>query len=434
MKTEALYQVFKKYPKISTDTRNIQRNSIFFALKGASFNGNTFAKEALEKGAAFAVIDEPVSPEDKRFIRVDDALKTLQELAHYHRLKFSIPVIGITGSNGKTTTKELINQVLAQGYQTLATKGNLNNHIGVPLTLLEINNQTEIAIIEMGANHVGEIRDLCHIAAPTHGLITNIGKAHLEGFGSIDGVIQAKGELYDWIQASKGMLFLQADNPILSEMAKQRGILQYLSYGKAPSNQVSGEAIKTNPYLSMYWTFNGQRHEVDTQITGSYNAENVLAAICVGIHFKLQASLINKGISTYHPTNNRSQIIQTKRNTLICDYYNANASSMVAAIDNFRAQEGLHKILILGDMFELGQAAEEAHLEIIHKALHTPAESYIFIGPHFYKQKSLQKPGVHFYETTSEAKKALQDKPLQHAFILLKASRGMAFESLLEVF
>lgn len=432
MGIEALYKAFLKYPKISTDTRNIHQDSIFFALKGATFNGNAFAREALEKGAALAVIDEDPDHTDERFIQVNDVLSALQELAHHHRKQFNIPVIGITGSNGKTTTKELINNVLSQQFRTYATKGNLNNHIGVPLSLLEIHEETEIAIIEMGANHLGEIRNLCRIAAPDYGLITNIGKAHLEGFGSLEGVIKAKGELYDWIAENKGTLFLQADNPILSRMAGERAIQKCFTYGESPVHQVSGQAFRSDPYLSLRWRRGSESFDVDTQITGSYNTENVLAAICVGLYFKLSPETINTGIQTYRPSNNRSQIIQTKHNTVICDYYNANVNSMSAAIDNFKGLEGQSKVIILGDMFELGETADQEHAILIKKALEVPADQYIFVGQHFYKHRTHIAPGILFYETTEDAQKALKANAPKAALILLKASRGMAFETLLE--
>lgn len=433
MELASLYAYFLKHPLVTTDTRNIPPNSLFFALKGQHFNGNEFAGEALKKGAAYAVIDEATYQVDDRFLLVPNVLTALQDLARYHRNQLQIPFIGITGTNGKTTTKELIHSVLSQQFSTYATQGNLNNHIGVPLTLLSIRPETEIAIIEMGANHVGEIAFLCGIAQPTHGLITNVGKAHLEGFGSFEGVKQAKGELYDYLAVQRGVLFLQHDNALLRDMAAARTIEKVVTYGFSNGNSLVGELIGANPLLEVRW---GVHHSVasqtvHTQLTGSYNAENVLAAICIGHHFGLSPEKINRGISGYHPTNNRSQLTQTEaHNTVIRDYYNANASSMAAALENLRYLEADRKVAILGDMFELGADSYEEHGKVVAAARALDISRTLFVGKAFFQHR---QAGAEFYETTAAAGEALRRQPVQGAMVLLKASRGMAFEQLIDL-
>jgi len=425
-----VYQAYQKHKSISTDTRNILPNSIFFALKGANFNGNAFAEQALASGAAYAVIDEVAYQKDERYLLVEDVLSSLQELALMHRKQLQIPVIGITGTNGKTTTKELLYAVLSEKFNTFATKGNLNNHIGVPLSVLAIDDRVEIAIIEMGANHLEEIKLLSHIAEPTHGLISNVGKAHLEGFGSFEGVQKAKGELYDFLQEQKGTLFLQADNPYLSQMAAQRHFEKIVRYGFSENNDIIGELIQANPLIQLQWKtkLSPETYVVQTQLTGSYNTENFLAAIAVGLEFGLNADEINAGMAGYTPTNNRSQVTKTADNTVICDYYNANASSMAAALDNIKVIDAPRKVIILGDMFELGNESDIEHQKLVDNVLQIPAERIILVGQAFFKQ---QQPGAEFYKTTEEALKAIQEKPIQEAMILLKASRGMHFESLI---
>jgi len=432
MELQALYNLFKQHPSVSTDTRNILPDSIFFALKGSNFNGNEFAEQALISGAAYVVIDEEKYKKNDRFILVEDALETLQALAHVHRKQLNIPFIGVTGTNGKTTTKELLHAVLSKKYKTYATKGNLNNHIGVPLTLLAIDHSIEMAIIEMGANHIGEIDFLCRIAEPTHGLISNVGKAHLEGFGSFEGVKKTKGELYDWLEANQGTLFLQGDNPFLKEMAEQRHIDKVVKYGFSESNTIIGSLIKADPLLQIEWHLQ-QSEEIfhaDTQLAGSYNTENFLAAIALGHYFHVPLTLINNAISEYKPTNNRSQITKTDRNTVICDYYNANATSMEAALTNMRIIEATHKVVILGDMFELGEESSYEHKKVVELARTISGARLIFVGKAFYEHQDV---GGEFFETTSDAKAALLSNPISHATILLKASRGMAFEKLMDV-
>lgn len=430
MRIEKLYEIYKQFPSISTDTRNIKESSIFFALKGANFNGNTFASQALESGARYVVVDEEEFVKGEQYILVDDVLKSLQELALHHRKQLTIPVVGITGTNGKTTSKELVFSVLSQQFRTYATQGNLNNHIGVPLTLLSIDSTYEVAIIEMGANHVGEIEFLANIACPTLGFITNVGKAHLEGFGSFEGVKKTKGELYDYLSQRGGTLFLQADNPHLVEMAAQREFTRIVKYGFTATNDIVGKLLMANPYLSIAWKEGrkSESYEVYTQLTGSYNTENILAAIAVGLELGMTPSSINEGIANYIPKNNRSQITKTSRNTVVADFYNANASSMAAALDNMQVLTADHKVVILGDMFELGDEAFEEHKNVILKAKALHFERLIFVGKEFCKH---QDEEAEFYKTTEEAATAISS--LNDSFILLKASRGMAFERLLEV-
>ena len=431
MEPASLYPYFLQHPAVSTDTRNIRPDSLFFALKGDNFNGNAFAAEALEKGASYAVIDEPEYQADGRFLLVTDVLTALQDLARHHREQLNIPVIGITGTNGKTTTKELIHAVLSQQFSTYATQGNLNNHIGVPLTMLSITKQTELAIIEMGANHVGEIAFLCGIAQPTHGLITNVGKAHLEGFGSFEGVKKAKGELYDYLATHDGTLFLQNDNPLLREMAAARNVRQVVTYGFSAGNNVVGELVAARPLLDVRWTTSERTtsHTLHTQLTGSYNTENILAAVCIGQHFDVAPAEINRGIAEYIPTNNRSQLTKTEHNTLIRDYYNANASSMAAALENFSGLDADNKVIILGDMFEMGDESYEEHGKVVETALSLGASRTLFVGMAFFQHRTSH---AEFFETTEAARDMLVQQPIQHALVLLKASRGMAFEKLVD--
>ncbi|OCX50459.1 UDP-N-acetylmuramoyl-tripeptide--D-alanyl-D-alanine ligase [Mucilaginibacter sp. PPCGB 2223] len=433
MSTEELYQLYIQHPVISTDTRNISPGCMFFALKGDKFDANTFAARAIESGAAYAIIDNPDYENGDRLILVDDVLTALQDLARYHRRQLPIPVIGLTGSNGKTTTKELINAVLSQHYKTYATKGNLNNHIGVPLTILAIDNTVEIAVIEMGANHQKEIELLCSIAQPSHGLITNVGKAHLEGFGGAEGVKKGKGELFDFLKVHLGVAFVNNDSAVLKDMAAERSLTNVLYYGHDAGNTVSGSLLENAPFLKLQWKLkDGAYFAVHSQLTGAYNLDNILAAICIGNFFGLSPEEINQGIAGYQPTNNRSQITQTASNTLICDYYNANPSSMAVAIDNIAKLEAPHKVLILGDMFELGEESPAEHRMVIEKAMQVPADQHIFIGHEFYKSNGKVK--ATFYDTAEEAIAGLTNRPIKNATILIKGSRGMALERLVNLF
>ncbi|QNL51164.1 UDP-N-acetylmuramoyl-tripeptide--D-alanyl-D-alanine ligase [Olivibacter sp. SDN3] len=428
-----LYSYFLENYKVSTDTRKIIPQSIFFALKGANFDGNQFAEQALKSGAAHAVIDNPKYQKDERFFLVENVLKTLQDLARYHRARLNIPIIGVTGTNGKTTTKELLYAVLKRKFNVYATKGNLNNHIGVPLSILDITPDIEIAIIEMGANHIKEIEFLCEIAQPAYGMITNVGKAHLEGFGSFEGVKAAKGELYDWLEKTQGTLILQADNANLVSMANTRKFKSVITYGFSDAHDVTGKLVSGSPKLVMSWSEkNDERaHLVETNLTGAYNMENILGTIATALCFELTPKLINTGLAAYVPTNKRSQIIKTANNTVICDYYNANASSMSAALENLKSLDAKKKSIVLGDMFELGKEASSEHKKIIEQAIAMELDKRIFVGTEFYRHHSSYIGDAIFYNTIEEAIDALQKEPVNQSFILLKASRGMAFEKLL---
>ena len=441
MTTKDIYQFFIQHPVISTDTRKIAADSLFFALKGDKFDANTFAEQAIAAGAAYAIIDNPTYQLGDQYILVEDVLTALQDLARYHRKQLTIPVIGLTGTNGKTTTKELINAVLSQKFKTLATQGNLNNHIGVPLTILGIDRTHEIAVIEMGANHQKEIALLSSIAQPSHGLITNIGKAHLEGFGGVEGIKKGKGELYDFLKADEGIVFVNGDDAVLMAMQKARSLDKLELYGTSNNkdNSIIGKLTENSPLLSLEWTnkLSGENYLVKTQLTGAYNLDNILAAICIGVYFELEADEINAGISGYQPQNNRSQIKQTETNTLICDYYNANPSSMQVAIENIGKLQADRKVLILGDMFELGDESPAEHAAIIKKALNTNVAERIFIGKEFAEQESRvknQESRVKFYNTAEDAIEALKAEPIKNSTVLIKGSRGMALERLVDLF
>lgn len=426
-----LYKHYLSHPNICTDTRKITTDCLFFALKGDNFNANTFATQALEKGAAFAIIDDKSYQKNDKCLVVENTLSTLQELAIYHRKQLNIPFIGLTGSNGKTTTKELINSVLSQKFKTHATKGNLNNHIGVPLTLLEIGQDIEVAIIEMGANHQQEIKLLSEICQPNFGLITNIGKAHMEGFGGVEGIKKGKGELYDYLQNHAGVVFINRDSPALTEMASQRKFKETFFYGTNDLSPIKGELTDNDPYLTLKWTNNNQTYEVASQLTGIYNFENILAAITIGLKFGLTAQEINNGIASYAPQNNRSQIIKTAKNTVIGDYYNANPSSMALAIENISRLNAAKKAIIIGDMFEVGETSAEEHLQILQKALSYNFDKVILIGEEF-KKLSLST-GALFFENTPIAYDYLKNNPISETLILVKGSRGMKLESLMEL-
>lgn len=431
MTTTELYQIYLKHRNICTDTRKITKSCLFFALKGENFDANTFASKAIEAGAAFAIIDDERYAASDKCILVEDVLCALQELSVFHRKQLKIPVIGITGTNGKTTTKELIRSVLSQHCRTIATDGNLNNHIGVPLSLLAIGDDCDIAIIEMGANHQKEIAFLCSLAQPGYGLITNVGKAHLEGFGGVEGVKIGKGELYEYLAQTNGTVFINTDNPTLVDMSRDREVIKVVGYGKGATNFVSGGLKELSPFLTIEWQLKGREDAVftaESNLPGTYNFENILAAICIGSFFKLSPDQINQGIKAYQPKNNRSQILKTENNTLICDYYNANPSSMVVALDNLHAVPAENKVIILGDMFELGLDSSMEHRSIVEKVREITASRKIFIGEEFYK---LKDKSAEFYRTTYDASLALQKTPLTGSTILLKGSRGMKLEDLI---
>ncbi|HEY0899716.1 MAG TPA: UDP-N-acetylmuramoyl-tripeptide--D-alanyl-D-alanine ligase [Sphingobacteriaceae bacterium] len=427
---EKLYDLFKQHPVICTDTRKITSGCLFFALKGENFDANQFAESAIGAGAAYAIIDNESYQKDDRFLLVEDVLKALQDLATFHRSQLNIPFIGITGTNGKTTTKELVNSVLSQHYRTYATQGNLNNHIGVPLTVLSITPDIEVAIIEMGANHQKEISFLCQIAQPGYGLITNVGKAHLEGFGGFEGVKIAKGELYQYLSNTNGTVFINHDNSHLLEMSAEHGVKKAVYYGTGEDNFLTGQLINQSP-LQLRWN-KGQetQSEVTAHLTGTYNFENILAAITLGSFFNLSVDEINAGISSYVPTNNRSQIKKTLSNTVICDYYNANPSSMAMALENLIGTSAENKGFILGDMFELGQESESEHRQVLEKASNLKSARKIYVGKEFYAVKN---DDGEFYETVTQAQEAIKAKPFGNATILVKGSRGMKLETLMDL-
>lgn len=423
MNIAELYELYLHYPKVITDSRKCVPNSIFFALKGENFDGNAFAAKALNGGCAYAVIDDAKYVNGERTILVDNTLKTLQLLAHRHRKMVGCPVIGITGTNGKTTTKELIAAVLSSKYNTLYTEGNLNNSLGVPLTLLRLNHDHEMAVIEMGASHPGDIKELVDIVLPNYGLITNVGRAHLEGFGSFEGVIKTKGELYDYIRTSKGKIFINQDNPYLMEIGKG---IEHITYGSDETAFTWGCVVSCNPYLTFDWRQQGKIHTVETHLIGSYNLDNVLAAVAVGRYFKIPAERISRLISAYEPTNNRSQLMKTKKNELIIDAYNANPSSMKVALDNFAAMDVSPKAVILGDMLELGPTSDELHAEVVEQVKAGRYDKVFLCGEHF------QKVGTGFatFKTTDELMTTLKSKVLKGYHILIKGSHGMALEKL----
>ncbi len=426
---ETLYQQYLNHPVVCTDTRTITKGCLFFALKGDNFDANTFAANALLQGAAFAIIDNADFALNENYILVPDVLTALQELATFHRDQLKIPVIGLTGSNGKTTTKELINAVLAEKYTVFATKGNLNNHIGVPLSILSITGNVEIAVIEMGANHQKEIAMLCEIAKPTHGLITNIGMAHLDGFGGFEGVKKGKGELYTYLKKTGGLTFIYRDNAYLMEMSSVADLTKIVYYGTDSENTISGKLVDTDPLIELTWSTKEDTFSARANLTGTYNFENLLAAICIGNFFGVEAVDINKGLANYFPVNNRSQLTKTEKNSIICDFYNANPSSMLAALNNLKSLSAQHKTVIIGDMFELGNEAGKQHQEIAELALDLNFDEVIFIGENFYALKDY--PRGKFFKTRMEAYNYLTEHTVKDSLILLKGSRGMALEQLL---
>lgn len=426
---ELIYQHYLSHRTISTDTRSIIKGCLFFCLKGERFDANTFAAEALNQGAAFVIIDNADYQFSGQCILVDDVLTALQDLASHHRNQLNIPVIGLTGSNGKTTTKELINAVLSEKYKTFATKGNLNNHIGVPLSILSIADETEIAVIEMGANHQQEIEFLCTIAQPTHGMITNIGLAHLDGFGGFEGVKKGKTELFAYLKSNNGIAFINRDNPYIMEMSQKLGLQDMIWYGTSGENSVSGTLLASDPVIELTWAKTGATTQVRTNLTGAYNFENILAAICIADFFEVTARQIKNGLEGYQPVNNRSQLTKTETNTVICDFYNANPSSMAAAIANIATLEGKNKVAIIGDMFELGSESPKLHEEIAALAEKSGLNSILLIGKYFYALKGHHMG--HFFNTPQEAQEWLQKNPITDSLILLKGSRGMALEKLL---
>ena len=425
MEIEKLYDFFKRYPLISTDTRNIKKDSIFFALKGVSFDGNTFAKLAIESGAKYAVIsDKAFQENEEEYILVPDTLVALQELAKYHRNQLTIPVIGITGSNGKTTTKELIKSVLLQKFKTFATFGNLNNHIGVALSLLEITKEHEIAIIEMGANHLKEIEFLSNICTPDYGLITNIGKAHLEGFGSLDGVEKAKTELFQNLISRSKKAFINLDDSRLQAYVSR---VANVTYGKENADCI-GELLGGSSFLRLKFSCGENKEIINSNLIGTYNFNNILAAITIGNYFGLTPKEIKEGVENYVPTNNRSQIMEKKSNKIILDAYNANPSSMKEAISNLIVTKSEKKYFVLGDMLEMGKESEKEHREVVSQ-LEKNNLNGVLVGKEFCKIKSYFKT----FETTKEAIEFISNKKFENTLILIKGSRGIKLESILDV-
>lgn len=425
MDIKALYARFLESRLVSTDTRNILPGSIFFALKGDRFNGNEFAGAALEKGAALAVVDEPHGITSDRYVVVDSVLETLQALARHHRNHLTIPVIGLTGSNGKTTSKELVNAVLSRKFKTYATRGNLNNHIGVPLTLLAIDQSIEIAVVEMGANHLGEIAFLCSLANPTHGFITNIGKAHVGTFGGYENIVRAKSELYQHLISHNGVVFINSQNQILANMARR---FKHPVLYPAKGDFYHCELVSADPFVKI----KDENDEIiQSNLIGAYNFENIAVALCVGKFFGVPSALSNAAIAAYSPGNMRSQLIKKERNTIILDAYNANPSSMQAAIENFAALAGNSKVLILGDMFELEDEAEAEHRNI-GKLLHNYRFGKVLLCGKLMRFAKEEFPEAELFENKELLIEELKRRPIINSIILVKASRGIGLEAVME--
>ena len=425
MEIQKLYTYYLSSGLVSTDTRKIDPGSIFFALKGDKFNANEFAAQALEKGASYVVIDENKHRIDDRCILVEDVLTTLQDLARYHRSQLKIPVIGLTGSNGKTTSKELVNAVLNTKFRTYATRGNLNNHIGVPLTLLAIDSSYEMAVVEMGANHVGEIALLCSIANPTHGFITNIGKAHIGTFGGYENIIRAKSELYQHLITHKGTVFINSQNEVLANMAKR---FQAPVFYPQSGDYYHCELIGADPYVKVK-AENGE--EVAANLVGTYNFENIAASLCIGKYFGVNAGLANEAIRNYIPGNMRSQLVKKGGNTIILDAYNANPSSMKAAIENVASMKADRKVLILGDMFELEDEADEEHRNI-GRLLKIYAFDKVILCGKLMRSAKDESPPAMLFETKSLLAEELKSHPIRDSVVLVKASRGIGLETIVD--
>jgi UDP-N-acetylmuramoyl-tripeptide--D-alanyl-D-alanine ligase len=428
MSIQELYEIFIKHPKISTDSRLIEKGCLFFALKGENFNGNKFALGALQAGASFSIIDEATFKVDERCLLVENVLSTLQDLSRFHREQLGIPILAITGTNGKTTTKELVAAVLSKKFNVAYTKGNLNNHIGVPLTLLSMNTDTEFGIVEMGANHSGEIKELCHIALPDFGLITNVGKAHLEGFGSFEGVKKTKAELYRFIENNHGKIFLNSANSDLFEMSGKTAKVYYKT--KKDGQGIEGELLNSSPFMAFQVKFPKGWLYLKTHLIGDYNLENALASVCIGIYFGVEPIDIQQAIENYLPSNNRSQFIKTERNQLLMDAYNANPTSMRAALISFSKINSASKAVILGDMFELGEASLDEHQKMVDLVESMGFSLVLLAGDQFSKCKS---PGNFLvFENNSLLVKYIEDNRPTGFFFLIKGSRGMKLETVIE--
>lgn len=419
MDIKHIYDIFCQFPLVTTDSRKCPKDSIFFALKGENFNGNQFAKNALEQGCAYAFVDEAEYADGEHLLLVDNCLSTLQKLAEYHRQQLGITVLGITGSNGKTTTKELIATVLSKKYNLIYTKGNLNNQIGVPLTLLSMKREHELAIVEMGASHPGDIKELVDIAHPNYGLITNVGTAHILGFGSFEGVLNTKCELYDYLKNNDGKVFYHNANPHLT--AKSKG-MDRIAYGVG--SQTEAKMVASDPFLVISWN----NTEIPTNLIGSYNFENVLASIAVGSYFGVSAQDIVEALTSYVPTNSRSQFKKSERNDLIIDAYNANPTSMTAALVNFKNMKAERKVVILGDMKELGHVSEEEHQKIADLVADMNLQDAFLIGPNFQQTNSSAKK----FNSASELNEYLQSHPVEGCLVLVKGSNSMKLTTCVE--
>ncbi len=426
MQIEALYKIFQAHPSVQTDTRKLKKDDLYFALKGPNFNGNAFAQQALDAGAAYVIVDEPVNVEQGKAIVVDDVLRTLQLLAKHHRQQFSIPFIAITGSNGKTTTKELVHEVLSAAYKTYTTEGNLNNHIGIPLTILKVKTDAEMAVVEMGANHQKEIESYCTYTLPTHGLITNCGKAHLEGFGGVEGVRKGKGELFDFLRANNGTAFIMQDYDYLQQMSA--GIPTVIAYGTTSAAQVTGNDAGSTEFLQVHISKGAATGIIKTHLVGEYNLPNVLAAVTIGKYFNVADEKIKQALENYMPSNSRSQLIEKDSNKIILDAYNANPTSMKAAIENFSKMEGAKKILMLGAMMELGEESIAEHESIIQLIGNYHWQNVVLVGGDYSK---IKHPYIYFADSL-QAKEWLAQQHLQNTQILVKGSRSMKMERVLE--
>ena len=424
MQIPELYSIFLQHPAVETDTRKLKPGNLFFALKGPNFNGNQFARQALDAGAAYAIIDEPANFTDDRLIYVDDALQTLQDLAKHHRQQFIIPFIAITGSNGKTTTKELLSEVLATTYKTYTTKGNLNNHIGVPVTILSVKKDAEIAVIEMGANHQKEIEGYCQYTMPTHGIITNCGKAHLEGFGGQAGVRKGKGELFDYLRANSGTAFIMNDYDYLREMSQ--GISLVKTYGTVNAT-ITGTVNKTTEFLQVDMSGGTGIDKITTNLVGEYNLPNVLAAVAAGKYFNVPDASIKQALEQYVPSNSRSQLVEMGTNKVILDAYNANPTSMKAAIENFAKMDDADKVLLLGGMMELGDESLTEHEAIVQLIEKNKWKAVVLVGGDFSKVKN---PFIYFADSLA-AKEWLNEQHFENTKLLVKGSRSMQMEKML---
>ncbi|WP_426429443.1 UDP-N-acetylmuramoyl-tripeptide--D-alanyl-D-alanine ligase [Winogradskyella sp. HB-48] len=424
MEIASIYKKFEACASVSTDTRKINKDDMYFALKGDNFDGNKFVKQAFVNGAKYCVVDDKNAVINDNCLLVNDVLTTLQNLATYHRKKINVPIISLTGSNGKTTTKELIKAVLSTTYKVNATKGNLNNHIGVPLTLLSFKKGLDFGIVEMGANHQKEIEFLCSISEPDFGLITNFGKAHLEGFGGEEGVIKGKSELYDFIKSNKKIAFINADDPKQIKQIGDYGSI--IRFGKSDDNDCIIKFISADPFVNLSY----KNIEIESQLIGDYNYGNIAVAVAIGQYFKIKPEAIKKAIESYQPKNNRSEIIERESTKIILDAYNANPTSMLAALKNLKQLNSEHKYLFLGDMFELGEEAEKEHQAIVNFAEDNFDKNIILVGENFHKTST--KPTTQKYKTFEDLKSVLKNLNLNYSTILIKGSRGMALERILD--